>query len=231
MARRWAWRRSTTEAASRWPGVPQDLPGAVAVFERIGWAFERVSVDMVRELSDYLTSRGIPARVLPLGLEIQPVGADGREAVLAFEDRHFPNWSRSFRQPEAEILAASTAREGIVAALLVEGPAPTAMYAPMLGPDMGEISCVGVAEAHQGRGVGTAMVAKASELLRGVRRCHIRWTERERFYGRLGYRRWRAYLCPADAWVSIGAGFLTNVSPCASRFGGVGGGFAGPTAG
>jgi hypothetical protein len=44
--------------------------------------------------------------------------------------------------------------------------------------------------------VGTAMVARASEILRdrGVRTCLIDWTVREDFYGRLGYRRWRRYL-------------------------------------
>ena len=57
------------------------------------------------------------------------------------------------------------------------------------------IGCVGVAGGQRGAGVGSAMVAKASELLRdaGARTGHIGWTERERFYGRLGYLSWRRY--------------------------------------
>jgi predicted N-acetyltransferase YhbS len=47
----------------------------------------------------------------------------------------------------------------------------------------------------QDRGIGTAMVAGASELLReaGTRNCHIGWTTRESFYRRAGYQPWRRY--------------------------------------
>jgi predicted N-acetyltransferase YhbS len=65
----------------------------------------------------------------------------------------------------------------------------------MLGPQAGTISCVGVAPDMQGRGIGSAMVARASEILRdnGTRTCHIGWTGRESFYIRAGYRPWRRY--------------------------------------
>lgn len=179
-----------------WPGVPQDLPGAVAFFEQTGWVFKHVSVDMVRDLADYNAPRPVRERIDSLGLTVQAVPAGGRGAVVAFEERHFPGWSRRFREPDSQILTASTARDGIVASLLLEGPGSASVFAPMLGADMGTISCVGVAEAHQGRGIGTTLVAKASELLpdRGVRLCHIDWIERERFYARLGYQRWRVFL-------------------------------------
>jgi predicted N-acetyltransferase YhbS len=64
----------------------------------------------------------------------------------------------------------------------------------MLGP-AATIGCVGVAPAVQGRGIGTALVVRASEILRdaGVRNCHIGWTTRESFYRRAGYRPWRRY--------------------------------------
>jgi len=53
-----------------------------------------------------------------------------------------------------------------------------------------------VADQVQGRGVGSAMVALASELLRrsGTRACHIGWTVRQDFYVRVGYAPWRRYL-------------------------------------
>lgn len=151
---------------------------------------------MVRDLGDYHTPRDVWERIDPLGLTIQRVGAGGREAVMAFEDRYFPRWSRWFREPDNQVLAAGNARDGVVASLLLEGPESASPFTPMLGTDMGTIGCVGVGEEHQGRGIGTALVARASELLRarGVRRCHIGWIERERFYRRSGYRRWRVFL-------------------------------------
>ena len=59
----------------------------------------------------------------------------------------------------------------------------------------GQQAGVAEAEAARGAGVGSAMVARASELLRdaGTRACQIGWTRRERFYGRLGYVLWRRY--------------------------------------
>ena len=65
----------------------------------------------------------------------------------------------------------------------------------MLGPAAGTIGCVGVAAPMQGRGIGTALVAGASEILRdaGTRMCHIGWTVREPFYRRIGYHPWRRY--------------------------------------
>jgi ribosomal protein S18 acetylase RimI-like enzyme len=65
---------------------------------------------------------------------------------------------------------------------------PPAMRACQLGPDTGTIGCVGVAPHRQERGVGTAMAACASEILRdsGTRTCHISWTARESFYTHAG---------------------------------------------
>ena len=42
----------------------------------------------------------------------------------------------------------------------------------------------------EGRGIGTALVVRASEILRdsGADTCHIGWTVRESFYARGGYQ-------------------------------------------
>jgi predicted N-acetyltransferase YhbS len=79
--------------------------------------------------------------------------------------------------------------------LLLHGPGAQTVLAPLLGPAAGTIGCVGVAAARQGEGIGTALVARASETLRdaGTRTCHIGWTTRESFYRRAGYRPWRRY--------------------------------------
>jgi predicted N-acetyltransferase YhbS len=47
----------------------------------------------------------------------------------------------------------------------------------------------------QGRGTGSAMVIRASQLLSeaGTRACHIGWASSEDFYTRAGYQPWRRY--------------------------------------
>src|SRR5206468_3618198 len=100
-----------------------------------------------------------------------------------------------FQRRDTSVLVARDRDGRIVGTLLFRGPDEGLMFAPMLGPGAGTIGCVGVAEHAQGRGVGSAMVARASELLRraGTRVCHIGWTERRDFYVRVGYAPWRRY--------------------------------------
>ena len=87
-------------------------------------------------------------------------------------------------------------RSGAIAGtLLLHGPGAHTVFAPMLGPAVGAIGCVGVAPPRQGEGIGTALVVRASEVFRnaGTRNCHIGWTTRESFYCRVGYQPWRRY--------------------------------------
>ena len=59
-------------------------------------------------------------------------------------------------------------------------------FAPMPGPAAGTIGCVSVALPRHGRGIGTAPVTRASQILSqaGHPACRIGWTSRETFYRR-----------------------------------------------
>jgi predicted N-acetyltransferase YhbS len=118
-----------------------------------------------------------------------------RAEVMAFEVATFPDWVVWFERLDSSVLVARERAGTVVGTLLFRGPLAATIYEPMLGPEAGTIGCVGVATEAQGAGVGSAMVARASELLRdaGTRACHIGWTRRERFYTRLGYTPWRRY--------------------------------------
>jgi len=102
---------------------------------------------------------------------------------------------------------------------LYAGPGPVSVFDPMLGPMAGTIACVGVAGEAQGQGIGTAMVTRASELLReaGTRVCHIGWTTREAFYARAGYTPGGTTSCPA---VRCGNRPKRRARRIAIRFGG-----------
>lgn len=81
------------------------------------------------------------------------------------------------------MLFARVSAGNIAGTLLLHGPGAKTVFAPMLGPASGIIGCVGVAPPRQGQGIGTALVVRASEILRdaGTRNCHIGWTVRETF--------------------------------------------------
>jgi mycothiol synthase len=178
-----------------WPGVPADLPAAAGFFPARGWPFEGTVTDLVADLLGYEPPAGVGERPGRAGVSIATMAEHDRAEVLAFEAATFPDWLVWFERLAASVLVARDRSGTIVGTLLFRGPPGATIFTPMLGPEAGTIGCVGVAAAARGAGVGSAMVARASELLRdaGTRACHIGWTERERFYGRLGYVPWRRY--------------------------------------
>jgi beta-N-acetylhexosaminidase len=176
-----------------WPGVPEDLPGAAGFFAARGWRFEYRVIDLIADLRGYQAPPGTLERAERAGVAIE-VQAPAVE-VLAFEAATFPNWLRAFQQATAPVLVARDRAGAIVGTLLFRGPPGATIFTPLLGGDAGTIGCVGVAASARGAGIGSAMVARASELLRdgGTGVCHISWTEREWFYRRVGYLPWRRY--------------------------------------
>jgi len=178
-----------------WPGVPDDLPGAVGFFRARGWGFDHTVIDLVADLRGYDAPAGVGDRAGRAGVSIQVMKAPERAEVMAFEAATFPDWVGWFERLDSSVLVARDRAGAVAGTLLFRGPLGATIYEPLLGPDAGTIGCVGVAAPARGAGVGSAMVARASELLRdaGTRACHIGWTRRERFYTRVGYSPWRRY--------------------------------------
>ena len=191
---------STVQAGSGgtdsiWPGVPADLPEAGWLFARCGWRAGQDTLDLVANLPDYRAPAPAPGSSAQAGITIMLAAPADVAAVMAFETATFPHWARSFRAGNRDILLARDDAGAICATLLLDGPDADTVFEPMLGRAAATINCVGVAPHRQGRGIGTALVARASEILRdrGAGTCHISWTVRESFYTRAGYRPWRRY--------------------------------------
>lgn len=178
-----------------WPGVPEDLPAAMAFFAARGWDLDRTAVDLVRDLRGYRTPAGVHERAAGAGVSFAVATGRDRAELLAFEAANFPQWLRSYERGGEPVLLGRDRGGDLVGALTFSGPDARHLFAPLLGRATGAIGAVGVTDRVRGAGVGTAMVATASELLRdaGVHACHISWTTREAFYGRLGYGVWRRY--------------------------------------
>lgn len=195
-------RESGTERASLgrggedylWPGVPANLPGAVAFFAAQGWTWDHITIDLVGDLRGYVDPIGAAARAERDGISLGAARAADLDEVLAFEEVNFPEWLPAFRLGWSILVARD--RNAIVGTLIFNGPGPVSRFWRLLGPHSAAIACVGVAPPAQGRGVGSAMVARASELLRdaGARLCLIDQVVRVDFYRRVGYEPWREYL-------------------------------------
>jgi beta-N-acetylhexosaminidase len=188
-----------------WNGVPSDLPDAVAFFEACGWEFTETAHDLTRSLHDYRTPDYIQERMAQAQVIVQPATPDQVPQILAFEERHFPNWHLYFRRTAErgsadDLIAVWNGKGEVVGTLLTFSKhSPDAegdrLWQALLGEDMGGLGCVGVAESEREKGIGLGLVARASKLLkeRGVGNCHIGWTWLLDWYGKLGYQPWRSF--------------------------------------
>lgn len=185
---------STSDGACAiWPGVPEDLPGATRLFHRAGWRVDHRTDDLIQDLATYETPDDVFGVRTAAGITfaIEPWSDD----ILVFERTEFPNWLQYYADAVDDTLVARDRDGTVVGAALLDGPGRRPPFATMLGDRAAGIGCVGVAAARHGNGIGTALVARGSEILRdrGARVCHVSWTTRASFYESLGYLRWRSY--------------------------------------
>jgi GNAT superfamily N-acetyltransferase len=107
--------------------------------------------------------------------------------VLAFEAAALAQRVHWFGARTEGMLVARDSGGTIAGTLLLQGPGANRVLAPMLGPAAGTIGCVGVAPPLHGRGIGTALVIRDSQLLSqaGTRACDIGRAASESFYRRV----------------------------------------------
>lgn len=183
-----------------WPGIPRDLAGAERFFASRGWIMGHVSADLTQDVASYTAPKDMLDRAGAAGVRFALCGPGDAADVVAYEEREHPNWTPFFqdivRTDPASILIARDGQGAVVAALLMEMPPRyTCRWSTMLGTDAAEIGCVGVAAHRNAEGIGTALMALATERVRdaGASVAYLSWTVRSSFYGRLGYRVWREY--------------------------------------
>ena len=184
-----------------WPGVPADLPDAWPFFRALGWPEVERSYDLVRPLSDYQTPAWVWTRVG--GLDVDFVTADEgslESKVIDFVTLEQPGWKASYERAFAEkraqdvLLAVQRVSGQILGAALVESPAQR--WVLRLQPPVGAPACILTADAAQGQGIGMALAARASEILRarGCQSGFLGWIWLVDWYAKLGYTVWQEYI-------------------------------------
>jgi beta-N-acetylhexosaminidase len=188
-----------------WCGVPLNLPQALPFFQHRGWSFSETSHDMTQSLDSYATPPAVYERAARQGIVLKLAGEQDVPEILAFEAAEFPEWLDGYRQIASfgdyqDFLLAYDAWQRLVGALILytsqSNPQRNAVvWQTLLGERPGALGAVGVAEDMGRRGIGSALVAHGSELLkaRGAGYSFIEWTWALDFYGRLGYTTWRSY--------------------------------------
>jgi len=185
---------------SIWPGAPTNLPDGEPFFTRLGWAMGHTVVDMSMKTAALRIEPEIPARAAAAGVRFEHASAGDADEVIAYESREHSVWvpyfSARFPADASTVLVARDRTDAVVGALLIDlPPRYRARWSRILGEDAAEIGCVGVAAAVNQQGIGTALVAEATKIVReaGAPVAFLAWTSRITFYARLGYTVWREY--------------------------------------
>jgi beta-N-acetylhexosaminidase len=185
--------------ANFWSGVPTDLPGALAFFEKHGWKYEETLCDMTVDLAPYVTPPLVMDRVVDQGITIAHPGAADAADLVAYEAGDFPYWldflrARLDRGEYSGILAARDRDGKVCGTVFADAPSEDFVWQRIIGRP-GELGCLGVAERYEGRGIGTALSARVNEVLRdrGVKRGYLAWTWVPKLYAKVGYSIWREF--------------------------------------
>jgi len=185
-----------------WPGVPENLPGAISFFQSCGWNFSETSVDLVADLEKFVIPKGIKHNKEIL---ITHPKENDISKLLKFEKENFPNWYIYFqfsidKKDYENILIAQDQSGNIIGSALIHGPYKSKCksefkWKTLLGNTMGGFGVIGVHEKFRRQGIGMSIAIKASLLLksRGVLNSYLGWTWLVDWYGKLGYEIWRSY--------------------------------------
>lgn len=183
-----------------WRGIPDNTPDAAPFLTALGWAQGAAVVDMARPLRDFAVNHEMLARADAFGVKFSFAAEDDADEVIAYEAREHPDWTDYFRRrfpaEPGSVLVGRDRTGQIVATLLIDlPPRHRGRWSRLLGEDMVEIGCVGVAAAVNGQGIGTALMAIATaEVQRSAAgTAFLAWTTRVSFYSRLGYAVWHSY--------------------------------------
>jgi len=188
-----------------WPGVPTNLPGARAFFESRGWQFERKDYDLARDLADYTIPDNLRQRMDREQIALEPATKQDADAIIDLQASEEFGWINTYRyvvgiSDYQDCLVARDPQKGVVGTLIMYSPQSNPQrvdtaWTTLLGDDVGGLNEVGVVRSERGRGIGIALTAWGSAIIRerGARNCLIGWTGLVDFYGKLGYRPWQAY--------------------------------------
>lgn len=177
-----------------WPGIPNNLPIAASFFKKVNLKVNETNLDMVGNLENYRTPKEILKNVASLNLQFEILKEEDRKDLIEFEKRCFPNWEKFFERSSLDkILLAKVDNQIAGSVLLIDSQG--FVWSKLLNSP-GGFGALGVDSKYRSRGIGLALAAKATEILkeRGVKNSFLGWTYLDKWYGKLGYKVWREYL-------------------------------------
>jgi GNAT superfamily N-acetyltransferase len=190
-----------------WPGIPEDLPGALGFATAIGFALGEPTWDLRGNVADLRVDEATRSALAASGLTIRPATATDRPQLLAFlfaefggEWWHETRWFLDQGGDPADLLLLCEANGRILGLARLHGPAsqpigPPHFWAARRPPGSGGLGPIGVAGEIRGRGFGRALLVVALDQLRvrGLADVVIDFTTLLGYYGPHGFAPWITY--------------------------------------
>lgn len=181
-----------------WPGVPNNLLSATKFFEKLGWQYSETNVDMIMKLKEYRTPDSVIEKVNNLGLTFELAKKEQIKDILDFEQENFSHWYKYFSSTVEnnkldDILITKSSQGKILGSVLIDRDKK--VWNRLLGNKIGALGALGVLESARNQGVGLALAAQGTEILKahGVDICYLGWTWLINWYRKLGYEVWCEY--------------------------------------
>ena len=190
-----------------WPGVPEDLPGALEFAEAIGFDLAGPSWDLRGNVTDLRIDAATRTTLDAAGATVEPATSTDRAALLAFlfgefggEWWHETRWFLDEGGDPADLLLLRDSSGRIIGIARIHGPAtrpigPPHFWAARRPPQAGGLGPIGVAGDLRGRGLGRALLVVALDRLRarGMVDVVIDFTSLLGYYGPHGFAPWITY--------------------------------------
>lgn len=182
-----------------WPGVPHNQNEAWNFFAKRGWRPQEQIFDLLIDLATYITPAWVTDRVHGSGATLQFADCCSAASIIEFEERNFPKWApvyeNALRLEKHRNVLFARSRGGAVLGTVLLNCGELVSWDKALGPRCGSLAVLGVMQAVEGRGLGTALAARAVEAVkeRGCSACRIDWTGLVDWYGKLGATTWSSY--------------------------------------
>lgn len=176
-----------------WPGIPKNLISAINFFRKNGLVKSETNLDMALNLQNYVMPADITINTASAIFKISTIQDEDRKDLTEFEKLNFSNWVKYFNDTKNNNILIARLKSKIVGSvILLESKG--FIWSKLLD-ESGGFGALGVSEEQRGKGIGLALAARATGILkeRGNKNSFLGWTYLDKWYGKLGYKVWREY--------------------------------------